>query len=521
MKNRSRTEYSMLNIFVGLGGYTFSTIISFINRMIFVRCLSESYLGLTALLTNFLGMLSLAELGIGSAIIYALYKPIADNDKEKITSLMSVYKKAYIAIGCIIAMVGIIAIPFLPKIAGDTTGIKENIYYIYLIYLFNTSSSYFFSYRSSLLTAFQRNYIVIGLNYAVVIVQNILQIILLLSVRSFMVYLIVLTIGTQVYNILITVFTNRNYPYINSKNSLPLPKEEKLALFKNVKSVTVYKLSGILVNNTDNIVITYFSGLGITGLASNYSLLVNTLDSLIKQVFNSITASIGNLNAEADINHQYSFFNALNLANFWLYGWAALGVAFVSGDIVYLLFGQHYVMNPSIPIILAINMYMVGMQNAVWTFKNTKGMFKYGQYLLLITAALNIAGDIVLGMRLGVFGIYLATAIARGLTNAWYEPYALFKVAFNKSPAIYFARYLKYVVVILGTGVICYILCSFIDFSPWVNIIIKVIICSVTPNFVFTIVFSKTDEFCYIRAIVKNIKKKILMYLPLNKKEKR
>ena len=505
MKNRSRTEYSMLNIFVGLGGYTINTIISFLNRMVFVRCLSESYLGLSALLTNFLGMLSLAELGIGSAIIYALYQPIAENDTKKIASLMRVYRIAYNSVGVIVAVAGLAAMPFLKNIAGDTSGIQENLYYIYLVYLFNTASSYFFSYRSSLLTAYQRNYIVLAINYAVVIVQNTIQIILLICLRSFAVYLLVLTVGTQLYNALITIWTNKCYPFINSKNIDPLSKEEKHKLLRNVKSVTVYKLSGTLVNNTDNIVITYFSGLGITGLASNYALLVNTLDSLIKQVFNSITASVGNLNAEADIEHQYSFFKALNLANFWLYGWASLGVAFVSGDMVALFFGGKYVMEAAIPVMLAINMYMVGMQNAVWTYKNTKGMFKYGQYLLLVTAGLNIIGDIVLGTLWGVFGIYLATAIARALTNAWYEPYALYRVAFHKSPLIYFKRYIRFALILMTTGFLCAILCSPLHMIPILNIIAKIGICTVVPFLVFYGCFRREPEFTYIKEVAVTI----------------
>lgn len=505
MKERSRTEYSILNIFVGLGGYTINTVISFINRMVFVRCLSESYLGLTALLTNFLGMLSLAELGIGSAIIYALYKPIAANDTEKIASLMRVYRIAYTIIGLVVAIVGLAAMPFLKSITGDTSSIRENLYLIYLVYLFNTASSYFFSYRSSLLTAYQRNYIVLTINYVVVVVQNTIQIVLLLWLKSFAVYLLVLTVGTQLYNILITVWTNKSYPFIRAKNIAPLSKEEKSNLLHNVKSVTVYKLSGTLVNNTDNIVITYFSGLGITGLASNYVLLVNTLDSLVKQVFNSITASVGNLNAQGDVEHQYSFFNALNLANFWLYGWAAMGVAFVSGDMVALFFGSKYVMDAKIPLMLAINMFMVGMQNAVWTYKNTKGMFKYGQYLLLVTALLNIIGDIVLGTWLGVFGIYLATAVARALTNAWYEPYALYKVAFEKSPLIYFKRYAVYTLVLVGTGFLCYALCEPLQMAPLLNIFVKIGICSIASNLVFFLCFRGRSEFGYLKELAKAV----------------
>ncbi len=509
MLNKSRTEYSLMNIIAGLGGYVVNTLLGFICRMVFVRCLSESYLGINGFLTNFLSMLSLAELGIGSAIIYALYKPIAENDENKIAALMHVYRMAYYIIGVIVAVAGICMMPLLGIIVGDTSGIKESIYLIYGIYLFNTASSYFFSYQGSLITAFQRNYIVVGTSYVITCLQSVLQIVFLLRFKSYMPYLIIQTIGTQAYNIIITAWTHKDYPFIRNKNIIPLSKVEKKHLFKNVKSVTVYKLSGILVNNTDNLVLTYFNGLGITGLASNYTLLTNTLDTLVKQVFNAVTASVGNLNASDSQEKQYSFFKALNLANFWLYGWAAIGVAFVSSDLVKLLFGSTYVMSPEIPFILAVNLYMVGMQNAIWTYKNTKGMFRYGQYILLVTAALNVVGDIVFGSLFGVFGIYFATAVARLVTNTWYEPYVVFKIAFGLSPIIYLKKYLEYLFVLILSGTCCYILCNLIDTNILMLVILKLIICSVIPNLIFFIVFHRTDEMQYIINIVKRIRRLI------------
>ena len=153
MSKRSRTEYSLINIMVGMGGYFFNTILGFICRMVFVKCLPAEYLGINGLFTNILSMLSLAELGIGTAIVYALYKPLAENNEEKIASLMQFYGKAYRVIGCVVGVVGLALLPFLHSLIGETPGIKENIYLIYAVYLFNTCLTYFFSYRASLLTA--------------------------------------------------------------------------------------------------------------------------------------------------------------------------------------------------------------------------------------------------------------------------------------------------------------------------------------------------------------------------------
>ncbi len=521
MGKKTRTQYSLMNMLTGFVGYFLNTFLGYVCRMVFVRILSEEYLGITGLLTNFLSMLSLAELGVGSAIIFSLYKPIAENDEEKIASLMRLFKSAYRLIGIIVAVLGVALVPFLTFVVGDTSGLKESIYLIYGIYLFNTASSYFFSYRSALINAYQRSYVVVGVSYACTIAQSIIQMILLVTLKSYIPYLIVQTIGTWAYNIIITLWAKKDYPFIEKAKAKPLPKEEKKGIFKNIKHIMSYKISGVLVNNTDNLVITYFSGLGITGLASNYTLLVNTLDTMIKNVFNALTASVGNLNAVETKEHQYSFFKVLNLTNFWLYGYASIGITCVTSDLVNLCFGNNYVMSWEIPLILAVNLYMVGMQNAVWTYKNTMGLFKYGRYILFVTAAINIVLDIIFGYYMGVFGIFLATAIARLVTNTWYEPYALFKHGFGKNPVIYLKKYLYFLFVLLLSGGVSYglcLLCSHYITNILLVILLKVVICTVVTNGIFILVFRKTKEFDYLWNVVKQILKKLFGKFLKNKK---
>ena len=204
MNDKSRTEYSMINIITGIGGYIVNILMSFICRMVFARSLGAEYLGINGLFTDILSMLSLTELGIGTAMIYALYKPIAEHDQEKIAAYMKIYGKAYKIVGTIIALLGIIIMPFLGIIIKDTPSIAESISLIYVLFLFSTASSYFFSYRSSIIIASQRNYVVVGISYAVVIVQNILQILVLVVAHNYLIYLIIQVIAVLVSNILIS-----------------------------------------------------------------------------------------------------------------------------------------------------------------------------------------------------------------------------------------------------------------------------------------------------------------------------
>lgn len=515
MEKKSRTTYTLINMCSNFAGYGLNLLLSFVCRMIFVRCLQQEYLGISGLFTNILSMLSLSELGIGAAIGHALYKPVADDDQEKIASLMKFYGTAYKVIGCVVALLGLCALPFLNIMIPQWPEIPDNLYVIYLLYLFQSASSYFFSYRGAILIASQRNYILTTINYIVVIFQNLIQIAVLLLTGSFMAYLVIQIACGFVINILISRKAVKDYPYIAKKNIQPLSKDDKWSLIKNVKAIIVGKLSGLLVNSTDNIVITYFNGLVTTGVASNYTLLSGMLGTMLDMVFSSSSASVGNLIAKEDDDTKYSFFKALNLMNFWAYGWAAIGIVAVSGDLVHFLFGESYVLSQSIPFILAVNFYVVGMMNVAGTYRWCMGMFRYGQYSLLVTAALNIAGDIILGRMYGLFGIFLATAVARLLSNAWYIPYVVFKHGLKRNPALYFMQYLKFAALLVITASASCYLCKFVQGNLILRIIQKVIICTVVPHLSFYTVFHKTQEFVYLKNKVLTIVGKITGWISM------
>lgn len=506
---RTRTANSALNIAVGIGGYVVNTVLGLACRMVFTRALSADYLGVNGLFSNILAMLSLAELGIGSAIVYALYKPLATDDQEKIASLVHFYGKCYQIIGCVVGIVGIMLIPFFKLIIREQPNIHESIYLLYLLFLFNTASTYFFSYRASLLTAAQKNYIVTGLNYLITILQSVIQMVWLLCAHNYIGYLLIQTLGTLLYNIVISKLAVKEFPFLKHSQIKPLEKEEKQSLFKNIRALLVIKLSGTLVNNTDNMIITYFGGLITVGYASNYILLSSTLNSLLNQVFNGVNASVGNFNAVKENKDKLNLFNEINLANFWLFGWAAIGIFVVSSDIVRLLFGQEYVMDISIPLVIALNFYIMGMQSTVWTFKNTLGLFRPGRYLLILTAMINLLCSIWWGNLLGLLGIYLATAASRLLTNVWYEPYAVFKYGFREKVWSYYKRYGENAAILAFTAAGCYYICKEIQLTALANVLLKFLICCIFPNLVFFLCFRKKEEFQYFKNLLLRIAHKV------------
>ncbi len=505
MKQYSRTTYSLMNMLAGMAGYFLNTVLGFVCRMVFVRCLPTEYLGISGLFGNVLSMLSLAELGVGTAITYALYKPIAQNDEQKIATIMAFFAKAYRIIGIVIGIIGLAMMPFLHYIIGEAPQINENLYIIYVVYLFNTCLTYFFSYKGSLITAFQRHYVQLSVSYIVTIAQSILQIGALLLFKNYMFYLGIQTIGTITFNIVISQKADHDYPYIKSKDAAPLSKPERKSLFTNIKALTMGKIAEKLVSSSDNIIISYFGGLISVGLASNYILLSSVVDTLTKQIFGGLIASVGNLNATESKEASYKFFNIFQFSAFVVFSWTAIGTAFVSSDLVNLFFGEQYVLGPEIPIILGLNFYIVSMNFAANMYRSTLGLFKYGQYILIVTAGINIVVSIWLGSIWGLFGILAATSIARILTNAWYIPFQVFRHGLERKPSEYFIPYLKYFALFILEGIICYFLCNALAFNIVINTVLKFVICTVVPFGFAVIFFRKAEEFQYLFSKVKSI----------------
>lgn len=506
MSQRSRTEYSMLNIAAGVGGYALSVVLSLINRMVFTRCLPAAYLGISGLFSNILGMLCLAELGVSGAIVYALYKPLAENDEEKIASLVRVFGTAYRAVGTFIGLAGLCLLPVLDSLIGEAPQIEESIHVIYLFFLFDAAGSYFFTYRSTLLVAAQKNYLVTGVTYLFQCILAVVQAVFLYTTRNYMGYLVIQVSCSMLTYICISRIAVRQYPYIARRDTKPLESHEKKKIFGNMRDLMVYNISGVLVNSTDNLIITYFSGLITTGLASNYTLLTNTLNSLLRQIFNGLGSSVGNLNAVESQEKKFSVFQTTNLLNYWVFAWGTVGILFVSSDLVRLLFGESYVLEFAIPAVLALNFYTVGMQNAMWIFKHTMGLFRYGRFIQMFTAGLNLVFSLILGRCWGLFGILFATFLARLLTNLWYDPYVIYLHAFGRNPLEYLKKYGFYLSVLLLQIGLCWLLCSRIHISALLDVLVKGILVSVVSNGVFLLVFRKTPEFEIMRTIPERIR---------------
>lgn len=506
-----RLKNSIKNIISGTIAQMLILLFSFFTRTVFIKILGTTYLGLGSLLSNIMGLFSLAELGVGQAITFALYKAIADKDQDKIINLMKLYKKIYEGIFIVIIVLGFGSYFLLDRILEENKGL-ENVKIIYIIFVLNSAFSYLYIYRNSYIIANQKGYIISKVNYLFVISTNIIQIIVLYYLRNYIVYLFIQTISTILQNIYISKVCLNLYPFLNNKTTKKINSIEKKEIFSNIKSLIFYKIGTLALNSTDNILISMYAGLNIMGIYGNYSLIVTSLSGLLSVIFNSMTASIGNLVVREKIEKKIEVFKIINFMSFWIYSVSSIMLYILLNDFIKIWIGNQYLLSNLTIGIIVVNFYISGMLFPTFTYRQTLGLFKYGKFRPIISAIINLFISIVLGKRIGLTGILLGTAITRLLTNVWYDPYIIFKIEFKISLKKYIKDYLIYANIFLILGLINYLLLSTTLFNNNIlKFFIKGISSFVISNIIIILFFYKTFEFNYLKNMFSNrvLKKKI------------
>lgn len=506
-----RTENSIRNSIFGIGGQLVNTFLSFISRTIFIQILGAEYLGVNGLFSNILSMLSLAELGVGSAIIYNMYKPLAENDEERLKSLMDLYAKAYKIIGIVIAVVGVSIAPYLEYIIKDVPNIP-NLTIIYLMYLMNSVVSYFYIYKSSIIIADQKNYIITIKQQIFNIVQVALQIIILYITHNYMLYLLIQIICTFSMNLSISKKADKMYPFLIDKNVDKLDNDSKRTIFKHVTATMSHKVGGVVVNGTDNILMSKFVGVYWVGLYSNYLMIISIINRFVGQIFIAITASVGHLNVKESKEKTFDIYKKILFINFWIYGFCSIALLSLFNSFIKIWLGNEFLLKNSIVILIVINFYLMGMRQSTITYNSTLGLFWNDRYKPWIEAIINLIFSILLLKRIGMAGVFLGTFISTVTTSVWVDPYILFKHGFNRSLLEYFRLYIKYGLITIIAAAITYGLNSFIYGDNIFVFFIKCILTFITCNFIFFICTFKTNEFKYINSIIlKLVKNKLII----------
>lgn len=491
----SRTENSIINVFAAVSGQGIGIVVSFITRIIFVQQLGEVYLGVNSLFTNIVGLLGLAELGVGTAINYSLYKPLAERNVQKIKSLMSLYKKVYTIIGVIILVIGLCLTPFVNVFmkASDTQSVSH-VQLIFILFVLNSAISYFYSYKRALIIADQYRYIATIYRYLFYCAMNIVQIIVLLISHNFILYLSVMLLCTFLENVAVSKKADSMYPYLKEKDIQKLEKDDLDEIKKNTVALLFHKIGSSVVNSTDNILISKIIGIVTVGIYSNYLLITNALNIVIGQIFNALIASVGNMGATEKGEKAESILLELFYINFCVASVVSACIFSSVNILVKTWFGESMVLSTGILIAIVINFYLYQIRRSVLTFRDAYGLYWYDRYKALAEAAINLLVSIVLGIKIGLIGIFIGTIVSCITTSLWIEPYILYKYAFQKNPSKYYLTLLLYSITTFFDCAISYFLISALSLNGFWGFLAGVLITVFITVIIDFLLFFRTDE---------------------------
>ena len=478
-----------------------NALFSFICRTIFIKTLGETYLGVNGLFTNIFSLLSLMELGVGTSIIFFLYKPLAENNEDEIRAMLGLYRRLYTGIGIIIGIIGVSLIPWLPDIVHNTNNI-DNLQLIYVLLLSEVVISYLSSYKRCILEADQKSYYMAIIDTGFTTLMSVVQIIILLTLRNYLLYISISIFRTFFSNVVIQHLVNKSYPYLRIRKDYKMDKDQKKLILSRTMAAFSHKLGGIVVYGTDNILINLMLNLELVGLYSNYVAIINMIYNPLSQIFNSMTASIGNLNAvEKDTNKAYINFERVTFLNCWMYGFASICLFNLLNPFITVWIGQKYLLDQFVVFVLVINFLFTGTRMVPNLFNASSGLFWNTRWKPVLEAIINLVMSIYLGHILGLAGIFLGTTCSI-MVSMVVDPYVLFKRWFQRSLVGYIKLYFKWMSMIAATGVAINYLGSRISIGNVFGFIVLMAVNVIGINLIFLLFTFKSDGFTYCKNIV-------------------
>ena len=497
-----RTEKSIKNALVAIISNIVLIIIGFISQYVFKNTLGQDYLGLNGLFTSIVSMLGIVELGLGTALIYHLYKPVAENDIEKVKALMHFYRTSYRIIAGIIIIAGMILMPFL-KFFIDTT-LDLNFHYIFGLFVIESAFSYLLSYKRSILYANQENYIVNIIHILYVLSMNIVQILILIYTKNYLLYLWIKIIFRIIENIAVTIVANKRYPYINVSSNNRIDNNTRNDIIIKVKGLFIHKIGSYLVLGTDNIIISKYLTLAVVGMYTSYSMITSGIKNFFSQIFYSITASVGNL-LVLDKNKAYDVYKDMLFMNFWLSGICSISFYIISKPFVTLWLGNDFVLTKSAVAALMVNLYFDTYGYTIGAFKSAAGIFHEDRWIPAFQSLINITVSIIMVQICGLAGVIIGTIVSQMLLYLYSYPVLVYKKLFNKNTKDFFLETIKYFSVYILTFLVTLIITRVATIHIIIlQLLINALVCLIIPNLLFFLFFHSTSEFDYFKRLIIN-----------------
>ena len=503
----TRTANATRNVIFGVINRFVTLVLPFVTRTIVLYLFGASFLGIGTLFSSILSFLSLAELGLGTAIVYTMYRPIAENDYIRLNALLNYYRKLYRIIGLVILVIGTLLVPAVPFLIKKDPPAGINVYLLYYLYLINSVVSYFFAgYKQSLLAAHQRNDITSNITTGVNLFVQFGQIFILYCTKNFYAYAIIPIIGTLITNALNSYITNKKYP--NIKCTGEIDSVTRKGIYKRLSGLFGTKLNSIVVHSADVMVISAFLGLSMTAQYGNYYYIMNAICGFIMVMYSSLTAGIGNKLVTDSLEENYSFFKKLSFVNAWIAGWCSVCLLCLYEPFMHIWVGDKLKLGMAFVICMVGYFFVYTIQRTVLTFKDAAGLWSEDKLRPYVSMIVNIVSNLVLVRIIGIYGIVLSTIIAFTISLPWAN-YVLYKKLFKKPPIKNIIGILRYLLITLVAALPTYLICIKIpDGIGW--FLCRAVICCVVPNLIFWLFFRKFNEYKYFKNIILLYKSKLI-----------
>ncbi len=504
MNSLSRSNNVKRNLVFGLASKIVSLVLPFISRTIIIKYLGVEYTGLGSLFSSILTVLSLSELGIGSAIIFGMYKPVAQNDVEKLNAYMAFLRKCYVIIGGVVLSLGLIILPFLSYLIEGEYPDGINIYILYLIYLLNSVVGYLcLSYRDAIISANQRVDIISKITTIVAIIQELLQIVILLLFKDYLLFSLAMLLGTIACNLIKYLVSKKMYPQIKPCGKLA-PSEIR-TIKTQVSGLLFQKIGSIVLSSVDTIVISSYLGLVTLGLYNNYHYIISVLLGFFTIIPASVIPSIGNSIQTETVEKNYSDFKLFHFVYSWVIIFCSACLLTLYQPFIKLWLGSNYLFDFSFVIVMVLYFYSYKFTEIVYVYREATGLWAKWKYVSIIAAVFNLVSNIILVQFIGLYGIMISTILAKVLIYLPFFSYPLFKDYFNSKKMYYkyLLNQLLYFVIAVLVCVSTFFLCSLVpDEGIWL-FIIKLTICILFSNLLMTIIFFRTQKFKAMLSFLK------------------
>lgn len=504
-----RTKNASRNIVFGGVLKLYQILVPFVLRTVMIYYLGIEYVGLNSLFTSILQVLNLTELGVGSALVFSMYKPIAENDQETICALMQLYKKYYRAIGTVIFILGLVITPALPWLIKGDIPAGMNLYVLFYLNLASTVLTYWlFSYKNSILMAHQRTDVSSKIGLWVSSLEYVLEFAALVLLRNYYLYLVAKVFAQIVQNLMVSVFAERLFPLYRAKGMLDAESVQKIN--RKVKDVFTAKLGGVIVNSADSIVISAFLGLSVLAVYNNYYYILTSIIGFLAIGFNACIAGIGNSLQTESLEKNYSDFKAFTLIVVWISGICSCCLlCLYQPFMLWWLNDPNAMFGIKEVICLCVYFFVYEVASIMFQYKDAAGMWHEDRFRPLVTALSNLAMNLATVKFLGIVGVLLSTVLSFLLIGIPWLIHNIFAVIFRRSPIEYIKRLLLYVAVTAVACGGCYWLCDLVPWQGIAGLFVRGMICMVVTNVIFFASCCRLQEFSRAKSVfVKVVKRK-------------